>query len=310
MREPCLVSASWRTSIGIAQRSACTVNPTVAPSTQLKATDAIGDVQGCYAALQCPIQHVQIDPRGDRLWFVGDLVNRGPNSLSVLRYIKKLENRAVAVLGNHDLFLLAIAAGHGKLHDEDTLHAILDAPDKSMLLDWLRRQKLVHRENGWLMVHAGLLPQWSADDAERLAQEVEKRLQRDDYRDFLAHMYGNKPQRWDEALHGKDRLRLIVNAMTRMRLVTRDGDIDLKFKGELDNAPPELVAWFDAAGRRSADTPIVCGHWSALGLKLSANLCALDSGCLWGGDLTALRLEDRQVLQVSCREAAGTRRWQ
>ena len=274
------------------------------------ATYAIGDIQGCYEPLQQLLQLIQFNPQHDTLWLAGDLVNRGPGSLEVLRWAYQHRDSLRVVLGNHDLHLLAVDAGHGKLHDEDTLHAILDAPDRPILLDWLRRQKLVHCENGWLMVHAGLLPQWTADDAQRLAQEVEKRLQRDDYRDFLAHMYGNKPQHWDEALHGKDRLRLIVNAMTRMRLVTRDGDIDLKFKGELDNAPPELVAWFDAAGRRSADTPIVCGHWSALGLKLSANLCALDSGCLWGGDLTALRLEDRQVLQVSCREAAGTRRWQ
>lgn len=273
------------------------------------ATYAIGDIQGCYQPLQQLLELIQFNPRQDTLWLAGDLVNRGPGSLEVLRWAYQHRDSLRVVLGNHDLHLLAVDAGHGKHSDEDTLKPILNAPDKTTLLDWLRQQKLVHREHGWLMVHAGLLPQWSADDAERLSREVEKRLQRDDYRDFLAHMYGNKPQRWDESLHGKDRLRLIVNAMTRMRLVTRDGDIDLKFKGELENSPPELLAWFDAADRRSADTPIVCGHWSALGLKLSENLCALDSGCLWGGDLTALRLEDRQIVQVSCQAAAEIKRW-
>lgn len=274
------------------------------------ATYAIGDIQGCYEPLQQLLHTIQFDPQRDTLWLAGDLVNRGPGSLEVLRWAFAHRDVLRVVLGNHDLHLLAVDAGHGKHHDEDTLQTILDAPDKTTLLDWLRRQKLVHRENGWLMVHAGLLPQWSADDAERLAREVEKRLQADDYREFLRHMYGNKPGRWDESLQGDDRLRLIVNAMTRMRLVTADGAIDLKFKGELDNAPPELHAWFDAPDRRSADTPIVCGHWSALGLRLDENLCALDSGCLWGGDLTALRLEDRQVFQISCRAMAGTRRWQ
>lgn len=273
------------------------------------ATYAIGDIQGCYQPLQQLLELIQFNPRQDTLWLAGDLVNRGPGSLEVLRWAYQHRDSLRVVLGNHDLHLLAVDAGHGKHSDEDTLQPILNAPDKTTLLDWLRQQKLVHREHGWLMVHAGLLPQWSADDAERLSREVEKRLQRDDYRDFLAHMYGNKPQRWDESLHGKERLRLIVNAMTRMRLVTRDGDIDLKFKGELEHAPPELLAWFDAADRRSADTPIVCGHWSALGLKLSENLCALDSGCLWGGDLTALRLEDRQIVQVSCQAAAEIKRW-
>ncbi len=274
------------------------------------ATYAIGDIQGCFDPLQQLLQRIGFNPQHDTLWLAGDLVNRGPGSLEVLRWAYQQRHSLRVVLGNHDLHLLALDAGYGKHHDEDTLQAVLAAPDKPVLLDWLRQQKLVHREHGWLMVHAGLLPQWSADDAERLAREVERRLQADDYREFLRHMYGNQPGRWQESLQGDDRLRLIVNAMTRMRLVTVDGAIDLKFKGELDNAPPELTAWFAAPGRRSADTPIVCGHWSALGLRLDANLCALDSGCLWGGDLTALRLEDRQVWQVSCRAAAGTRRWQ
>ena len=274
------------------------------------ATYAIGDIQGCFDPLQQLLQRIGFNPQHDTLWLAGDLVNRGPGSLEVLRWAYQQRHSLRVVLGNHDLHLLALDAGYGKHHDEDTLQAVLAAPDKPVLLDWLRQQKLVHREHGWLMVHAGLLPQWSADDAERLAREVERRLQADDYREFLRHMYGNQPGRWQESLQGDDRLRLIVNAMTRMRLVTVDGAIDLKFKGELDNAPPELTAWFAAPGRRSADTPIVCGHWSALGLRLDANLCALDSGCLWGGDLTALRLEDRQVWQVSCQAAAGTRRWQ
>ncbi|MEW9899344.1 symmetrical bis(5'-nucleosyl)-tetraphosphatase [Chitinivorax sp. PXF-14] len=267
-------------------------------------TYAIGDIQGCFEPLQALLAQIEFDPARDRLWLAGDLVNRGPGSLDVLRWAYGLQDHIDVVLGNHDLHLLAVAAGHGKQHSDDTLGDILAAPDCDDLLGWLRRQKLVHAAEGYLMVHAGLLPQWSADDALRLAREVETVLQGDAHHELFRHMYGNEPRHWDEALTGWERLRLIVNAMTRMRLVTRDGDIDLKYKGELPDAPPHLTAWFDAPGRRSAGTPVVCGHWSALGLRLRDDLLALDTGCLWGGALTAVRLEDRQVFQLPCRAAA------
>ncbi|WP_137938899.1 symmetrical bis(5'-nucleosyl)-tetraphosphatase [Chitinivorax sp. B] len=273
-------------------------------------TYAIGDIQGCYQPFQNLLELINYNPTTDRIWLTGDLVNRGPCSLEVLRWAYQHQDRVTAVLGNHDLHLLAVAAGHGKLHKSDTLQPILDAPDRDVLLDWLRQQPLVHLDQGWLMVHAGLLPQWTVTDARLLAAEVEHILRGPDHGELFRHMYGNEPKRWSDDLQGWDRIRLIVNAMTRMRLTTQDGEIDLKFKGELPDAPAHLCAWFDAPGRRSANTPIVCGHWSALGLSLRDDLAALDTGCLWGGSLTALRLEDRQVYQLPCAAAADLTQWQ
>ncbi|GAB4124706.1 MAG: symmetrical bis(5'-nucleosyl)-tetraphosphatase [Sideroxydans sp.] len=263
------------------------------------ATYAIGDIQGCYDEFRALLDVLQFDPARDCLWLVGDLVNRGPASLEVLRLVKSLGEAAITVLGNHDLHLLAVHAGIGKLHKSDTLDAILAAPDRSELMDWLRRQKLAHLENDHLLVHAGLLPQWTAEQALALAREVEQVLQSDRYADFIAHMYGNQPQHWESGLTGYDRLRVIINAFTRLRVCTPQGEMEFKFKGEVEHIPPGLLPWFEAPQRQSRDTTIVFGHWSALGLKVKKRLIALDTGCLWGGPLSALRLEDRQIFQVA-----------
>lgn len=270
------------------------------------ATYAIGDIQGCFAALQQLLTQVGFDPQQDRVWLAGDLVNRGPQSLEVLRWAMALEDRVVVVLGNHDLNLLAVAAGGGKTSKRDTLGAILTAPDRRVLLSWLRRQKLFHVENGFAMVHAGLLPNWTIAQAQRLAQEVEWALQDRHFEQFLCDLYGPASKRWRDNLDGIERLRVIVNAMTRMRLVGCDGAMDLNFKGELKDAPRDLLPWFAAPGRLSSEQPIVCGHWSALGLHVTDNILAIDTGCLWGKSLTALRLEDRQVFQLSCAGMPGT----
>jgi bis(5'-nucleosyl)-tetraphosphatase (symmetrical) len=261
------------------------------------ATYAIGDVQGCFDELESLLARIAFDPARDRLWFVGDLVNRGPKSLEVLRFVRALGDRAVVVLGNHDLHLVCFHEGFAKRRADDTFDQLLAAPDAGELIGWLRSRSLMHVEGGYAMVHAGLLPQWSIEKAALLAREVETALRAPDYRDFLAHLYGSKPERWDDALAGWDRLRAIVNAMTRMRFCSRDGVMEFHAKGLA--APKGYLAWFETrpAGERAA---IVCGHWSALGLKLSERLLALDSGCVWGGTLAALRLEDRSLAQVPC----------
>jgi bis(5'-nucleosyl)-tetraphosphatase (symmetrical) len=233
--------------------------------------------------------------RSDRLWFVGDLVNRGPKSLDVLRFVADLGNRAVVVLGNHDLHLVSQFEGFERTRSDDTFADVLQAKDARQLVEWLRGRPLMHVDNGYAMVHAGLLPQWSIAKAVSLAHEVEAALASRDYRDFLRNMYGSQPDEWSDALAGWDRLRVIVNALTRLRFCTAAGRMDLHAKGKAP--PPGYGAWFDF--RRDNET-IICGHWSALGLKLGAGLAALDSGCVWGGKLTALRLEDRALFQVPC----------
>ena len=270
-------------------------------------TYAIGDVQGCHSALTRLLDRLAFDPARDRLIFVGDLVNRGLGSLATLRQIRALGDRAATVLGNHDLFLLAAAIGAVKIGKDDTIHDILAAPDRDELLDWLRHQPLARREDGCLVVHAGLLPEWDAATALALSGEVEAALTGPDWRDFLHELWGNKPDRWSDELQGIDRLRVIVNAMTRMRFVTRDGALDLRYKGELDGAPDHLLPWFDAPGRRSAGTPVVCGHWSALGLMLRRDVFAIDTGCVWGGQLTALDLATREVISVECADLPDAR---
>lgn len=265
------------------------------------ATYAIGDIQGCHDELARLLDACRFDPAQDKVWLVGDLVNRGPDSVGVLRLVKSLGDAAVTVLGNHDLAMLAQAEGFGHSHKGDTVQSVFDAPDREDLLAWLRAQKLVHAEGAHLLVHAGLLPQWTVAQAVMLADEVHAWLRGPHYREFLRHMFGNQPDRWDDTLTGFDRLRVITNACTRMRLCTPDGALEFKFKGELRNLPPGHLPWFDLPQRASADTTIVCGHWSALGLLVRPDLIALDTGCLWGGPLTAMRLEDRQVFQVECR---------
>ncbi|WP_234083993.1 symmetrical bis(5'-nucleosyl)-tetraphosphatase [Azonexus sp. R2A61] len=263
------------------------------------ATFAVGDIQGCHDSLCRLLDACAFDPAQDRLWLVGDLVNRGPQSLATLRLIKSLGDAALTVLGNHDLYLLMVAEGGARFRArDDTLQAILDAPDRDELLGWLRRQPLCHVEGEYCMVHAGLLPQWTAARARELAREVEDALQGTRFAEFMQQLWGSEPAAWSDDLTGWARLRVIVNAMTRMRFCTAEGVMEFKTKGETANAPAGYLPWFDAPQRRSADSVLVVGHWSALGLKLTPNLLALDSGCLWGGQLSALRLEDRRLFQV------------
>jgi len=261
------------------------------------ATYAIGDVQGCFDELQALLARIAFDARHDRLWFVGDLVNRGPKSLEVLRFVRDLGTCAISVLGNHDLHLVCVFERHEKPRKGDTFHPVLDAPDARELVDWLRTRPMMHVECGYAMVHAGLLPQWTIATASALAKEVERALAAPNYGDFLAHLYGSAPETWDEALTGWDRLRVLVNAMTRMRFCTTDGRMNVRAKGR--EAPAGYLPWFEALPARAEPT-IVCGHWSTLGLKLTERLAALDSGCVWGGALSALRLDDRALMQLDC----------
>ena len=268
----------------------------------IMATYAVGDVQGCAGALRRLLVAFDFDPKHDRVWFVGDLVNRGPDSLATLRLVKELGNAAISVLGNHDFHLLAVASGYAKQHRSDTLAAVLVAPDREELLAWLRQRPMLHVQDQWVMVHAGLLPQWNIVQAQLLAQEVESALRGDGWGDFLAQLYGDTPDSWNEGLRGMDRLRVIVNAMARMRFCSADGKIEFHTKGETAKAPPGFFPWFDAPARASRDHTVICGHWSALGLKLRPDLLALDSGCVWGGNLSAVRLEDRKLFQIPCEQ--------
>jgi bis(5'-nucleosyl)-tetraphosphatase (symmetrical) len=263
-------------------------------------------VQGCFEALEQLLDRIDFDARRDRLWFVGDLVNRGPDSLATLRFVQSLGDGAVTVLGNHDLHLLTVAAGFAHLHRGDTVGDILAAPDREALLAFLRQCKLMHVDEGWAMVHAGLLPQWSIAQARALAAEVEQALGGPDHAVLLQHMYGNQPERWDDALAGHDRLRVIINAMTRLRLCTPDGRMEFRHKSAPRDLPPGFLPWYAIPGRVSAGSPIVFGHWSTLGLHASDDVVALDSGCLWGNALSALRLHDRRIFQVSCAGMRGT----
>ena len=236
---------------------------------------------------------------------MGDLVNRGPDSLACLRFVRSLGDRAVAVLGNHDLHLVCVAEGVQRTKRLDTLDDVLQAPDRDALVTWLRTRPLMHVEEGHALVHAGLLPEWTIEQAGSLAREVEKQLQGRDYRSLLEHMYGDEPRRWDDSLGGIERSRVVINAMTRLRVCAPDGAMDLAFKGEPGDAPGEAIAWFDVPGRRNRTHAIVCGHWSALGLLVRDDVVALDSGCVWGRSLTAIRLEDRAVFSVPCPAGAG-----
>lgn len=267
-------------------------------------TWAIGDLQGCFDPLETLLERCGFDRRRDRLWFVGDLINRGPKSLETLRFVRDLGDAAVTVLGNHDLSLLMIAAGHGKLHRLDTFHHILDAPDRDELVDWLRHRPMMHVDGPHAMVHAGLLPHWDVPQALGLAREVEQALRGADHVEFMARMWGSEPAAWGDTLAGWDRLRVIVNAMTRMRFCTPGGHMDFHSKGEPDEPPVGHLPWYAVEGARWRTHTLVCGHWSALGYRTAPNLIALDSGCLWGGQLTAVRLEDGAAVQVDCERCA------
>lgn len=268
---------------------------------------AIGDVQGCFEPLVALVARIERETPGARYWLAGDLVNRGPHSLETLRFVRSLGERAVTVLGNHDLHLLAVAAGVRKQQAMDSLDAVLQAPDSRELIDWLRTRPLAHYEGGHLLVHAGVLPQWTASQAVLLAKEVERVLQGDDWADFMGEIYGNQPDRWQDDLTGTARWRCIVNGLTRLRFCSEDGRMDFKAKGEAADAPAGMVPWFETGYRQTAgrDT-VVFGHWSALGLLLRADLIGLDTGCVWGRQLTAVRLDDRVVFQVDCRGAVCT----
>ena len=264
---------------------------------------AIGDIQGCYDELRELLDMIEFDPGSDKLWFVGDLVNRGPKSLEVLRFVKSLGDSAVSVLGNHDLHLLAMVTGNKLCGPSSTLTPVLKAPDRSELLHWLRWRPLMHHdpELGFSMVHAGLPPQWSVTEALEHAAELEAVL-RDDaaYPGFFAEMYGNRPRKWDGELQGIERLRFITNVFTRLRYCTRKGKLALNESGPLGTQGKKLLPWFMVPGRRSAKSRIVFGHWSTLGYLAGANVWALDTGCLWGGALTALRLDDQVPLFHGC----------
>lgn len=267
---------------------------------------AIGDLQGCAHSLLELIESID-DDRGAHAqwWFCGDLVNRGPDSLATLRAIRALGERAVTVLGNHDLHLLGVAAQARTLGQQDTLDDILSAPDRDELIDWLRHRPLAHHAHGHLLVHAGVLPQWNLKQTLEYAEEIESELRADSWQDFLVALFaGRSPLQWDTTLSGTDRARIIVNAFTRLRLCDRHGRMELKNTNAPDHAPAGLMPWFDVPGRRTAGTPIVFGHWSTLGLKLTDDLIGLDTGCVWGGKLSAVQLtpaqSPRPVWQIDC----------
>lgn len=249
-------------------------------------------------------QYQQTHPPAERLWLCGDLVNRGPQSLSLLRWAYQNRDRLVCVLGNHDLHLLAVACGARRAGRNDTLDEVLNAPDREQLLDWLRAQPLAHFEAGHLLVHAGVLPNWDLAAVLSLADEVQTVLRGSDWRSFLHQMYGDQPNRWNDRLVGIDRLRVIVNALTRLRFCSRDGAMEFASKEGTGSAPLGFMPWFDVPTRATRHLTVVFGHWSTLGLVDRPDLLGLDTGCVWGGALTAVRLSDRARFQVCCPQAA------
>ncbi len=264
------------------------------------ATYAIGDVQGCYEPLMRLLDKIKLSYQ-DRLWFCGDLVNRGPQSLETLRYIQSLGERARVVLGNHDLHLLAVAAGVKKTKTHDTLNNILNAPDKTKLLNWLKKQPLfIHDPQlNFSMSHAGFPPCWSLQEAKKHSKEIETLLQSPKCHSLLSNLYGNTPTKWHKELDGWTRARLIVNFLTRMRYLTKQGDLALGFKGHPNQAPENLLPWYTLPNPGLEHTHMVFGHWAALeGQVDHPKLYALDTGCVWGNQLSALRLEDRCLIQV------------
>lgn len=272
----------------------------------------VGDVQGCDAALQRLLDKVDFSASRDQLYLVGDLVNRGPDSLAVLRRCVAAQGSIFAILGNHDLHLLARYYGVRKAGKRDTLDDILTAADAADLMQWLRNQPLIRQialiDQPLLLVHAGLLPQWTLEQACELAAQVHAVLADEaDCKAFMQHMYGNQPDIWSEDLVGMARLRVIVNAMTRLRFCTPEGRMDFDSNEGAEQAPEGLMPWFEVPGRKSAQNAIAFGHWSTLGLQNRPHLIALDTGCVWGGCLTALRLESslasRQVIQTACGQA-------
>jgi bis(5'-nucleosyl)-tetraphosphatase (symmetrical) len=265
----------------------------------------VGDVQGCAAALERLLAVIAFSPSRDQLYVLGDMVNRGPASLATLRRLRDLGAAATCMLGNHDWHLLAVAAGVRPRHRSDTLDDILDAPDREAWLEWLCQRRMAVHTHGWLMLHAGVVPQWDLALTLRLAGELEQQLRERPRRDFLAAMFGNEPLRWSESLAGDARLRFTLNTLTRTRFVAADGTLEFRTKDGADAAPPSFRPWFDAPGRRTAGTPIAFGHWSSLGLVDRSDLLGIDTGCVWGGKLTAVRIDGaaRELIQVDCETA-------
>ena len=267
----------------------------------------IGDVQGCDAALQRLLEKIDFSPSRDTLYLLGDLVNRGPQSAAVLRRVMGYGDAAQSLLGNHDLSLLALAHGQRPTHRNDTMNEVLTAPDFAAMIDWLRRQRMAIHAHGVLMVHGGVLPQWDVAQTLALAADVEAALRGPGLVAFLAQMYGNQPARWRDDLAGAERLRVIVNALTRLRFCTPDGRMDLKANGGLEGAPPGFLPWFDVPSRKTLGVPIAFGHWSTLGFLQRPDLLSLDTGCVWGGWLSAVRLasatEAQDLIQVRCDQA-------
>lgn len=267
----------------------------------------IGDIQGCYAPLQRLLAALDFSPSRDTLYCLGDLVNRGPDSLAVLRYLRALEGSAVCLLGNHDLHLLAVAHGFGRLKKQDTLKPVLQAPDAPMLLRWLQQRPLAHQAQGWLMVHAGVYPAWDTATTLSLAQEVERLLRSDAAVQFFEQMYGNEPASWQDSLSGMARWRAIVNGLTRMRLLNAAGEMDFNIKGDARDAPEAWMPWFHHPERRTRGQPIAFGHWSTLGAAARADVLPLDTGCVWGGALTAARITETpgevELIRQPCPQA-------
>lgn len=262
---------------------------------------AIGDIQGCFTAFQNLLAQIKFDATEDTLWFTGDLVNRGPQSLQVLRFVKDLGDKHKTVLGNHDLHLLAVATGAQAVNSYDTLDAILTAPDKDELIAWLRHRPMLIAEHGYVMTHAGLAPQWDLAKAKMLAKEVETELQKREFASFLKKMYGNQPDQWNDALVGMERWRCITNYFTRMRFCYKDGRLNLSYKGTIASKPEDVIPWFNVPNRANANLKIIFGHWAALGGKVDvSNLYPLDTGCVWGNCLTAMRLDNEKHFSVNC----------
>lgn len=262
---------------------------------------AIGDIQGCFDELLKLLEILSYEPDKDQLWFVGDLVNRGPKSLETLRFVKSLGNGAVTVLGNHDLHLLAASCSAEATTRKDTINQVLEAPDRDELIDWLRHCPMFHHNGIFSMVHAGLPPQWDFKTTQEMAVLVERALRGTDYHVFLQQMYGNEPNLWSNELTGIDRLRFAVNCFTRIRYCDREGRLDFEQKGPPGTQPELLMPWFQVPNRKNADMRIVCGHWSALGYYEARNCIAIDTGCLWGGQLTAVELGDElKRFSVDC----------